>query len=67
LNELLDFVHHSHSSSPKLSPLILPFKILHAAWRFISDHYQLSKLREAHRIQDDSALKRNFPLKTRED
>jgi hypothetical protein len=41
LNELLDFVHLSHSSLPGPSALILSFNALTAAGRFNSPIHQL--------------------------
>jgi hypothetical protein len=59
-NELLDFVHHSHSSIPLHSQLILSFNLHEAAWQFIFDYYQLLMIERAQSIQVSSALKNNF-------
>jgi hypothetical protein len=52
LNELLGFVRRCHSAVPDLSPLILPFNVPAALWRFICPERQLSMLARAQSIQD---------------
>jgi len=42
LNELLGFVGRSHSASPDLSTLSIPFNKTTAAWRFNSPQHQLA-------------------------
>jgi hypothetical protein len=59
-NELLDFVRRCHSVLPEPALSILSFNSPTAAWRFIPSKNQLSKLREAQSIPDESAFKRNF-------
>jgi hypothetical protein len=44
LNELLGFIHRSHSVLPQPSMLVLSFNVPSASWRFNSPKQQLSIL-----------------------
>jgi len=58
-NELLDFVHRSHSAVFNLASVILSFNVINAAWRCPLPNHQLSMLAGAQSMQLESAFKRN--------